>query len=450
MPWTWIGGSTGNWNDSANWSVTGSDKVGTYPSKSGDGTAIIPGGTTVTMGSATNLAIIQVSGTGNVTLSGNHNISLSGNIELGAGQGLDLAGGLSLSATGIALSGTGTSTLGGGAFTISTAVSIAAGQTLALVNATYTSSSGATGAGTLALAGSTLNMTSTTPTVAIKFDTVAGGGTNNTLNIANYATGMTLQNLGYGDVIYAKGDTLQLVANASGGYTLQDTHGGSYTSTVGTVTLAAGTNPADFGMSGGDFVYTGAPACFMAGTRLATPEGEIAVEDIAPGMLLLTVGGAALPVRWVGHSVVATRFADPLEAMPVRIKAGALADNMPVRDLRLSPDHAVFLDGVLVQAGALVNGSSIVRDYDVPARFIYYHIELATHELLLAEGAPAESFVDNVDRMIFHNWDARTSPDAPIAELPYPRAKAHRQVPQAVRQMLAERASSFLQANAAA
>ncbi len=61
--------------------------------------------------------------------------------------------------------------------------------------------------------------------------------------------------------------------------------------------------------------------------------------------------------------------------------------------------------------------------------FMYYHIELANHELLLAEGAPAESFVDHVDRASFHNWNDRTAPAEGIADLAYPRAKSHRQVP---------------------
>ncbi len=185
--------------------------------------------------------------------------------------------------------------------------------------------------------------------------------------------------------------------------------------------------------------------CFYAGTGLATADGEIAVEDVAPGTMLKTVSGDVKPVRWVGRSEVSMRFADPLRALPIRIKAGALDENVPVRDLLVSPDHALFIGGVLIQAGALVNGSSIVREANVPETFTYYHVELATHELLLAEGAAAESFVDNVDRMNFTNWAEHEAMGdvAPIEEMPYPRAKAHRQVPMAVRQMLSNRAARF-------
>jgi autotransporter passenger strand-loop-strand repeat protein len=176
--------------------------------------------------------------------------------------------------------------------------------------------------------------------------------------------------------------------------------------------------------------------CFYPGTGIATPDGTTAVEDLRPGDLVLTANGP-LPVRWVGQSHIATRFADKQRSLPVRITAGALGNGLPLRDLLLSPDHAVFLGGILAQASALVNDVTILREYDVPAQFTYHHVELATHELLLAEGVQAESFVDNVDRMHFHNWDERTAPATPIAEMPYPRAKAQRQLPPAVRRMLA-------------
>jgi hypothetical protein len=84
---------------------------------------------------------------------------------------------------------------------------------------------------------------------------------------------------------------------------------------------------------------------------------------------------------------------------------------------------ALFIDGLLIQAGALVNGVSIIREANVPAQFTYYHVELASHELLLAEGVQVESFVDNIERMNFHNWVAHEAlvDTPPIEEMPYPR-----------------------------
>jgi autotransporter passenger strand-loop-strand repeat protein len=176
--------------------------------------------------------------------------------------------------------------------------------------------------------------------------------------------------------------------------------------------------------------------CFYPGTNIATPQGNTVVEALRPSDLVLTANGP-LPVRWVGQSHIATQFADKQRSLPIRITQGALGNGLPVRDLLLSPDHAVFIGGILVQASALVNDATIFREYDVPAQFTYYHVELATHELLVAEGVQAESFVDNVDRMHFHNWDDRTAPALPITEMPYPRAKSQRQLPQTVRRMFA-------------
>jgi hypothetical protein len=155
-----------------------------------------------------------------------------------------------------------------------------------------------------------------------------------------------------------------------------------------------------------------------------------------------------MPVRWLGRTVVSRAFADPLRVLPVRIKAGALAENVPARDLLVSSGHAVLVDDVLVHAGALVNGSSVVREHDAPAVFTYYHVELDTHAVLLAEGAPAESFLDGVEDMNFANWAERVPVEA--EELAYPRARSSRQVPRAARERLAARATALFGAMAEA
>ncbi len=201
------------------------------------------------------------------------------------------------------------------------------------------------------------------------------------------------------------------------------------------LTEPAGITSADFHLASDGTGGTDLTLCFYPGTFIATPGGETTVEDLRPGDMLLTRDGPAL-LHWVGRSEVDTRFAGRLRSLPIRISAGALGAGLPRRDLLLSPDHALLLGNVLVQAAALINGGSIRREYDVPERFTYYHLELAHHALLLAEGALAESFVDNVDRMHFHNWDERDAAATPIAEMPYPRAKSARQVPAALRRQL--------------
>ena len=152
-------------------------------------------------------------------------------------------------------------------------------------------------------------------------------------------------------------------------------------------------------------------------------------------------------MRWLGRQTVATRFADPARVAPVRIIAGALGENLPVRDLHVSPDHAIMVDGTFVQAGALINGVSITReDKDLPDVFVYYHVELDSHALILAEGVAAETFIDNVERLAFDNWDWRAGIDeaaVSLHEMPLPRAKAHRQVPPALRARLLARGSDI-------
>ncbi len=193
--------------------------------------------------------------------------------------------------------------------------------------------------------------------------------------------------------------------------------------------------------------------CFMPGTRVRVPNGEQAVESLAIGDLVLTVEGEAKPVLWIGRQTVSRVFADPLRVLPIRITAGALEENIPVRDLLVSPDHALLVCGVLIQAGALVNGSTIRREADVPTILTYYHVELADQALILAEGVPAETFVDTVDRMGFDNWNEHLAlyPEGrEIAELPLPRARSHRQVPMAIRRHLAARAGELHQSVVAA
>jgi hypothetical protein len=188
------------------------------------------------------------------------------------------------------------------------------------------------------------------------------------------------------------------------------------------------------------------PVCFCAGTMIRTPQGEVAVETLRRGDLVCIQDGRVVPVDWLGVQTVSTSFADKLRVLPIRIKAGALGENVPARDLLVSPDHAILVEGALIQAGALINGSSIVRERNVPTTFIYYHVELDDHSLILAENTPAETFVDNVDRLGFDNWaehEALYPEGKSITELPYPRAKAHRQVPVAIRVRLGERAQAI-------
>ena len=245
--------------------------------------------------------------------------------------------------------------------------------------------------------------------------------------------------------------TVTFTGSTSGTATAAYTTGGAKTADVsglrGDVRAAVSVTDAAGNVAAGQGeTLANDPVCFMPGTLVATPTGEVAVESLHAGDLVLTACGRIAPVRWLGRQTVSTRFADPLRVLPIRVTAGALGEGPPARDLLLSPDHALLVEGVLVQAGALVNGSTIWREAGVPEVFTYWHIELADHALVLAEGVPAETFIDNVARLAFDNWDEHEAAgsEAPIVEMALPRAKSRRQVPVAIRRRLEERTALLL------
>jgi hypothetical protein len=137
--------------------------------------------------------------------------------------------------------------------------------------------------------------------------------------------------------------------------------------------------------------------CFHAGTRIATPDGAVAVETLRVGDLVSTASGGARPIVWVGsRRVDCTRHPRPELVHPVRIAAGAFGPRLPKRDLILSPDHAVFAEGVLIPVKRLVNGASVA--VEPRASVEYFHVELDRHDVVLAEGLPTESYLDAGDR----------------------------------------------------
>ncbi|MGK7890146.1 MAG: Hint domain-containing protein [Leptolyngbyaceae cyanobacterium] len=176
--------------------------------------------------------------------------------------------------------------------------------------------------------------------------------------------------------------------------------------------------------------------CFLTGTRLLTEMGERRVEELKMGDRLQTLDGSLERIKWIG---IQTCHPDghyhPLRTYPIRIKAGALGDNRPVRDLYVSPDHALLVEGLLINAGALENGESIVRTDPKGESFVYYHIELERHSLVMAEGTPAESYLpQKQDRDTFDNGEeyAQLYPHSNMQALMpmrYPRVSSKRQLP---------------------
>jgi len=214
----------------------------------------------------------------------------------------------------------------------------------------------------------------------------------------------TIDDFGSGATITLDGVSDSTGISVVNSHTLEVT-----SSSLGTIDLAL--NPAQ-NLSGATFhapvignntvITADNLACFVAGTRIDTPFGPLPVDSLHVGDLVLTASGVARPVRWIGwRHMDPRRHPKPYRTQPIRVVANAIADGVPRRDVLLSPDHALLLDGMLVTVRQLLNGAT-VRQEDVPA-VSYYHVELDTHDVLLAEGMPAESYLDTGNRDMFEN-----------------------------------------------
>ncbi|MFV1876282.1 Hint domain-containing protein [Nioella sp.] len=197
------------------------------------------------------------------------------------------------------------------------------------------------------------------------------------------------------------------------------------------------------GNEGSNFTDAGAyELCFAAGSLITTPNGESTVETLRIGDTILTAEGRAVPVKWIGQQRVLTRFRPAERLGLVRFDAGSLGEDLPHADLTVTADHGMLVDGVICHAGALVNGTTItqVPRAELGETYTVYHIETEAHEIILANGAPAETFIDNVSRRVFDNYAAFEAlyGDVPeMEELDYPRAMSARQVPGRIQQSLA-------------
>jgi hypothetical protein len=139
-------------------------------------------------------------------------------------------------------------------------------------------------------------------------------------------------------------------------------------------------------------------ACFAAGAHILTVRGQVLVEDLRIGDQVIMLDDRRLArVVWLGHRRISCRHhPHPTDVWPLRVRAGAFNYCLPTRYLLLSPDHAVFVDGALIPIRHLINGSTIVQEQ--VDEVTYYHVELATHDVILAEGLPCESYLDTGNR----------------------------------------------------
>lgn len=179
--------------------------------------------------------------------------------------------------------------------------------------------------------------------------------------------------------------------------------------------------------------------CFAAGAQVLTARGEVGVETLVEGDLVVGIrGGRLQPVRWVGHREVdLLAHPDPDSINPVRVCADAFGPGQPHRDMILSPNHALYVDGHFIAVRYLLNGVTIRQEHWDSVT--YYHVELESHDVMLVDGMTAESFLDIGNRGAFSNggepvmlhpdfarqtWEAEAcAPDLPKgAELTHLRA----------------------------
>jgi len=221
-----------------------------------------------------------------------------------------------------------------------------------------------------------------------------------------------------GDSFVITGGTLSNLG-VTGEYTLTVSDSGN--GGTDQITFSSGIGVSGFNIVNNNTIQV---ACFVRGTRIETETGLVTVEELRVGDRVITEAGACEPIVWIGQRTVNCRaHPKPKSVWPVRVARGAFGRNVPLRDLYLSPDHAVLVDGVLIPVKLLVNGAGIVQVRR--SAVTYFHIELPVHAVILAEGLTAESYLDLGDRAdfasesetirLFPDFAARLAPDAALA-----------------------------------
>jgi len=181
--------------------------------------------------------------------------------------------------------------------------------------------------------------------------------------------------------------------------------------------------------------------CFAPDTEISTPGGTALVQDLGIGDDILTADGRTVAVKWIGRQAVSKLFGMSIRREPVRIATGALGDGLPVKDLTVSADHGMILDDLVVNASALVNGTTVafVPMAELSDDFTYYHIETEAHDVILANGAISETYLDIPGRKAFDNYAEYLDlygVERIIPEMDRPRISSQRLLPEALRARL--------------
>jgi len=170
---------------------------------------------------------------------------------------------------------------------------------------------------------------------------------------------------------------------------------------------------------------TAGVSCFLEGTQIETTDGPKAVEDLLETDTLRLADGGETKMHWLFRQRIETRLEDPAKVNPICITAGTLGND---RDLYVSADHAIGINGYLINAGALVNGTTVYQVADMPQEgFTYYHVETDAHELILANGVACESYLPAAEPWSYENEADR--PPRTLVEMDVPRICSRRHLP---------------------
>ncbi|MGF1275344.1 Hint domain-containing protein [Acetobacter pasteurianus] len=155
----------------------------------------------------------------------------------------------------------------------------------------------------------------------------------------------------------------------------------------------------------GNLIYE---VCFLRGSMIRTPKGDIAVENLLSGDEVIaydsnTQQAITRPVVWIGKAQCSVRshLPDDEAGYPVRVCKNAIADGVPYKDMLITAEHCLFFDGKFVPVRMLVNGVSIFYDKSITS-YDYYHVETAQHSVITADGMLTESYLDTGNRRVFH------------------------------------------------
>jgi hypothetical protein len=443
---TWIGGSTGGGaNGATTWSRAQNWLFGTVPNPLGGddvtvapvgpdqlvlnvsasiGTLQINDGASLTVNGARTLNVTDVTnplegitlfGTGKIVLSNaNATVSSAGGILLDPASVITGFG--TLTGTLIAsTTGGGTVLASGGSLHLTSAVSPSSGVTFEVDNTAssilrFDGSVGAT---------NTVSFFGTLGAIELNDVSISPTTSTGNLNFAGTVTGMDVATSA--TLKPASTDYINVQAPITS-VLFDGTHIELFSNGIdlGAITLGTAVDPntthvdwvSDISLTNskigsGTDIFLSSVVCFAAGTRILTQAGERTVESLLEGDIVLTVAAgdqlSAQPVKWIGRRRIdLTAHPRPETVAPVRIRRDAFADNVPQNDLSVSPDHAIFVDGKLICARQLINGTTIVQQNDCTS-VEYFHVELDTHAILLAEGLPAESYLNTGNQGFFAN-----------------------------------------------